>query len=428
MKNTLNSRKGLSTLLQMPGQFITSWVGKINSLQISYRLTRSSTPLIIHPERVKHFTSLFHSAKKHSNCSPMTQIDEQICSKINEMTVQFNRNNITRTAAYWEVYRFYPELQWAFLAHMVSRNGGWSMTDLRGEWLPQLMDNELITSTFEMLEACNSLIFGDAYPQLCLYVESQRTKRNLFHLLPHFGVSSFMIPFWNQFWSDGNAVPLTEALIINEQHFIQSRVVEDTHFRRNVFDSLSFRSLPLLQLNQIVFPIGEVKSTREGNSQRLVGRVLENFTDLQERIEFGKSLYGMLFGYPQVLKETTLFAESIIHTGSRADYWPQRFRKLRKEKTDGKPDKGDSSAGQSFSSMWLSPSLSEAWPDQPYKSTKEKDWFHNIEVMSYLRSIRLPRVIDMTHEHLLSQNKLQTAVLLERSFMKGASSRRTGRG
>lgn len=49
---------------------------------------------------------------------------------ITNKTSVHNRDNITRTNAYFTFYRKFPEIKWAFLASMVSRNAGWNMTDL----------------------------------------------------------------------------------------------------------------------------------------------------------------------------------------------------------------------------------------------------------------------------------------------------------
>ncbi|WJH32243.1 DUF2515 domain-containing protein [Paenibacillus sp. CC-CFT747] len=61
---------------------------------------------------------------------------ERLLRRIRRETAEGNRNNVTRTAAYWTFYRQHAELHWAFLAHMVSRNGGWNMTDLKGIFSP----------------------------------------------------------------------------------------------------------------------------------------------------------------------------------------------------------------------------------------------------------------------------------------------------
>lgn len=44
--------------------------------------------------------------------------------------------------AYYDYYLRYPEIHWAFLGHMVSRNGGWNMTDLKGDLLSRLLSEK----------------------------------------------------------------------------------------------------------------------------------------------------------------------------------------------------------------------------------------------------------------------------------------------
>jgi len=407
-------------------QLLRGLKGKADGLWHSYRLTRGRITLEFGAEPAGDLAGSLHKAVHARPSQPATDDDERICEAIRRETAACNRNNVTRTAAYWTIYRSCPELHWAFLAHMVSRNGGWNMTDLKGQWLPQLMDENLIGASFDFLETCNSYIFGDAYPQLMLYAEGKRTGRNLSALLPRFGVSSFMAPFWNRFWLDRNPAPLTDALIVNEQHYIQSRVIEDDGFRRSVIDSLPFRLQPYLQSNQAIFPLWRKGYAGSAVPMRLAGRVLERFEDLRERIEFGKSLYRLLFSYPRVLRAAASFARHVPHTGSRADYWPHLFTPY---KNGGISVKSDIAAVGSRSSLWLSPALTEAWPDRNLPPPREKDWFRDPEeALGFLRPIPPPLVIDMTHEHLFGQYKLQSAVLLERSFMNGASKRRTGLG
>ncbi|WP_276354043.1 DUF2515 family protein [Cohnella caldifontis] len=317
----------------------------------------------------------------------------------------WNLDNVTRTQAYWNVFRSLPELHWALLAHMVSRNGGWSMTDLKGEWLPRLLEPDTAEMHFALLETCNALIFRDAYPQLRLYAESLKRNRPLFGLLPKFGVSAFMGPFWERFWTDRDPVPLTVALIINEQNVIQNPVVEHPLYRDRVLRTPSFRALPWLQTNQVVFPL--LEDDRKGKIRLpLAGAVLERFASLDERIRFGKSLYAMLFGYPRVLAGVRAFAERIPHTGSRADYWPERF---------GERKKGGNSPEREFSaddSLWYSPKLDQAWNDRPLPEPPSIDWFRGdlarSMTASWLTSPKPPRLVDMTEEHELAQRKLQT--------------------
>lgn len=54
-----------------------------------------------------------------------------------------NKDNLTRTNAYKRFYDRHPEMKWSLLASFVSRNAGWSMTDLKGELFhPGLTDQE----------------------------------------------------------------------------------------------------------------------------------------------------------------------------------------------------------------------------------------------------------------------------------------------
>lgn len=334
--------------------------------------------------------------------APADRDSDMLADRIRKETEAWNRNNLTRTQAYWNVYRDFPELHWALLAHMVSRNGGWSMTDLKGEWLPRLMEPDTAALHFELLETCNALIFRDAYPQLKLYAESRRRGSPLFRLLPRLGVSAFMEPFWERFWADRNPVPLTIALIVNEQNVIQAPVVEHPRFREHLLSTPIFRAQPWLQTTQIVFPLMRAKR-KAGRPLPLAGRVLENFSRLEERIGFGKGLYAMLFGYPRVLAGVAAFAEQTPHTGSRADYWPERFRTSN--------NNGGSLPGGKHSAdvRWFSPPLEKAWPDRPLPEAPGKDWFRDSIALDWLSMPKPPLIVDMTYEHLYGQRKLEAA-------------------
>ena len=73
--------------------------------------------------------------KKEKNTIPkreLTSEERALVQQIQDQTKNLNKNNVTRTKAYLEFYNRHPEIHWAFLGHMVSRNGGWNMTDLKG--------------------------------------------------------------------------------------------------------------------------------------------------------------------------------------------------------------------------------------------------------------------------------------------------------
>jgi len=337
----------------------------------------------------------------------------ELVKRISRETAIWNRNNITRTQAYWNLYQCYPELHWALLAHMVSRNGGWYMTDLKGEWLPHLLPPETAETYYDVLETSNALIFRDVYPQLRIYTESRKAGRPLFHLHSTFQISAFMQPIWERFWAcpQTDCTLLAVALIVHEQNLIEQPVIQNPQFRDQVLTSSVFKALPLLQTNQIVFPMLRPAGHRKRHLP-LVGRVMERFADLDERIATGKCLYGMLFGYPLVRQGVMAFAGNHPHTGSRADYWPHRFRAKAPKAAD--TVRGADGAADH---RWYSPAWAAAWQDRPLPDGPVQDWYAGADrdrVQAWLASPKPPRIFDMTSEHLLCQHKLQALTLLTR--------------
>ncbi|AIE80426.1 Dipicolinate synthase, A chain [Bacillus cereus] len=78
--------------------------------------------------------------------SPLSNEEKVFIHTIKERTKLLNKNNVTRTRAYYQFYVQYPEIHWALLGHMVSRNGGWNMTDLRGDLYTKILsEKEQIT-------------------------------------------------------------------------------------------------------------------------------------------------------------------------------------------------------------------------------------------------------------------------------------------
>ena len=205
---------------------------------------------------------------------------------------------------------------------MVSRNGGWNMTDLKGSLLSKLLNKNEVESFFIFLERGNWLIFQDAYPQFLVYEESIKRGKNLFFLLSHLHVSIFMEILWNHFWLQRDSYLLTMGLIINEQNYLESRVIQNPIYQKNVFQTLEFTLQDLLSMNHILFPYHEA-----GNNQ-LFGQTLHHFESLHQRILLGKRLYTILFSNPQLLNMTELWANSHPHTGSRKDYWPHLYNDI----------------------------------------------------------------------------------------------------
>ncbi|NIK68597.1 DUF2515 domain-containing protein [Paenibacillus sp. BK720] len=387
-------------------------VGKWHGLEASHEMLAEATPLQLAEDAVAGLEGEWRKLEEQQ-AEPVTSAwsgeEKILIERIREETSRLNRNNVTRTEAYRLMHQRHPELHWAMLAHLVSRNGGWNMTDLAGEWLPQLLPDDKRQSVFLLLEHANSFIFGDAFPQLLLYGESVRLGRPLFHLLPAFGVTRFMKPVWEQFWRTRDPAPLTVALIVNEQHFIEQRVVQDDYFRKNVLDTFFFGMQSLLQLNAVMFPY----HAEAEPELRLAGLIMEDFDDVSERIEFGKSLYAILFGVPRVREGALAFAGKGRHTGSRADYAPHLFARIRREPPaalykerllGGKLLPG--------AAPLYSPELRDAWADRKLESAKREDWFASASgIMPYFRKLKLPRSFELTGEYGLLLNKIELAVL-----------------
>ncbi|WP_437348929.1 DUF2515 family protein [Paenibacillus humicus] len=335
--------------------------------------------------------------------------DAALLQRIRAETARMNRNNLTRTEAYRQFYLRRPEVHWALLAHMVSRNGGWNMTDLQAEWLPRLLDTAKRRACFGMLERANALIFHDAYAQLLLYEESRRSGRSLLHLLPALGVSAFMRPVWQQFLRTGDAVPLTIGLIVNEQNFIESRVVQNAYYRRKVLGTFYFGMQSVLQLNQVVFPYGR----DESGEPLLAGLILEDFSDLKERIEFGKRLYALLFGVPGVAEGVLEFAKKTRHTGSRSDYAPAMYASVRRSPpTAAYRERLSGGRLRDGAEPLYSPPLQAAWSDRPVDDPEPGDWFAGTaSVLPYFRGLPLPHPFEMTADYRIALGKVELAVL-----------------
>ncbi|MCY9660861.1 DUF2515 family protein [Paenibacillus chondroitinus] len=344
---------------------------------------------------------------------PLTAEETRIVEDIRARTRKENRNNVTRTMAYWACYQKYPELHWALLAHMVSRNGGWNMTDLHGDLLPHLIDADQAEHLFAFLERANGLIFQDAYPQLLLYDESKKREKNLFHLLPHLNISIWMIPVWHEFWTNPDSTALTIALIVNEQNYIEQRIVQKGKFRETVLDKTLFKAQGWMQLNQIAFPFWSPSAEAGSPQPRLAGLILENFTDLAERIALGKGLYALLIGVPEVLQGVLRFAASTPHTGSRADYWPHLFTPIQKAPPDHfYQERLDGCFLKKGSSPLYSPTLETVWPDRPLLPVEPGDWFQDVETpMGYMHPIKVPQTFDLTQAMSEGLNSIELAIL-----------------
>ncbi|QDP40425.1 DUF2515 family protein [Radiobacillus deserti] len=235
---------------------------------------------------------------------------QSMISYIKEETNRHNMDNLTRTEAYQSFYQSFPNIKWAFLASMVSRNAGWNMTDLHSPVFETLLPQKTRTRLFSTYERANWLIFSDAYPQLLLYSLSLKHQKPLFRQLCYFDVSTFMQNEWFHFWNTGDQTRLMTALIINEQNVIRQPVVNQRFYKHAVFERFPYAFQDLLHMNAILFP------TRTGD---VFATDVFDFRSVTKRIQLGKRLAAILF-HPMIYPAVFDFASQTTPTGSSQEY------------------------------------------------------------------------------------------------------------
>ncbi|WP_240338496.1 DUF2515 family protein [Peribacillus alkalitolerans] len=325
-------------------------------------------------------------------------------------TKEWNKNNVTRTKAYLDFYHQHPEVHWAFLGHMVSRNGGWNMTDLKGELLSRLLSGREKRYFFSFLERGNWLIFQDAYPQFLLYQESLKRDKPLFSLFPFLNISIFMEIVWSYFWINQNKYLLTIALIINEQNYLEKRVVKNPIYINEVFNTLEYKLQDILSFNHILFPY------LDNGTLNIAGQTLNQFHSIHERILLGKRLYAVLFN-KDVLKKTEQWAKSHPHTGSRKDYWPNIFNNVH----EGLPGKKyairlSSCKLRPGARRIYSPCLESVWKNVKHVEAEVGDWFEDLHVLDYL--LDKDETLDggILNEYCKTLKKLELAALAKKAI------------
>jgi hypothetical protein len=355
---------------------------------------------------------LVHSTQSHK----LTKEEMDILQQVREQTETANRNNLTRTQSYESYYLQHPEIHWAYLAHMVSRNGGWNMTDLKGDMLPRLLSKQEVEAFFSLLERCNWLIFQDAFPQLLLYAESKKRKQPLFHLLSHLNISIFMEVVWKWFWKYGDSKILSFALIMNEQNYIESRVIQNPNYKKNVLGQAEFKTQSFLHFNHVLFPYWDSKTKKV----RLAGAIVEDFNNLKTRIKVGKQLYALLFEIKEVAEGVRDWSDHMSHSGSRADFWPHIFTKTRNNTSHHAYSLhlAGSRLHPKTPPLW-SPILEEAWQDVIDQEPAENyEWCHDDKEINVLEKEENSYPYDMTDEYYFALNKIEVAIVAKEKLLK----------
>jgi len=294
---------------------------------------------------------------------------------------------------------------------MVSRNGGWNMTDLKGGFLSRLFSNKEQKSFFLFLERGNWLIFQDAYPQFLLYELSKQLNHNYFYLLPHLHVSLFMEVIWNYFLKEDDRFLLTIALIINEQSYLEQRVLQNPIFKKEVFNTLEFKIQDFFSMNHILFPY------IEDERLMLAGETLQHFTSLHERILLGKRLYMILFKQKERLYMIEKWAVENQHTGSRKDYWPHIFHDI----DEGIPESRWKPKIRGCkllpgSPRVYSPNLELAWKNIKHESAEIGDWYENWTVVNYLSELNSEVEWEIENDYCKTLERLELAAITKKAI------------
>ena len=273
-----------------------------------------------------------------------------------------NASNPLRTNYYGRYWTKNPEIPWALLAHLVSRNAGYQMSDLRryiefdvrpGVHPFDLLTDSHIKALFALLETGNFLIFRDVYPLLEAYqsakwyMQRDNVDRSteLFQLLSDgaFDADPFIVEEWLRFFDEAKAANwdtgwslewsadspiarLTRALIINEQNQIHDRLLSDPSIRVQYLglfsptvDLILTIADALLDATKLCFPVAT--SSSDATPQHLLIYEVEDFDVLESRIQTGLDLfYWLLQSEPTRTFLTTWVLENPGHHGTRTDY------------------------------------------------------------------------------------------------------------
>lgn len=298
--------------------------------------------------------------------------ETKIIKAIRAETTKYNRNNLTRTEAYLSFYIKHPEIHWALLAHFVSRNGGYHMTDLKSDLMNQLFTETERKKFFYFLEDANAAIFADAYPQLLLYSYAVKQRIDLSKFLAIFHVSRFMHPIWDLFIHNRKSSLLTIAMIINEQQMLEQRLITRPPHSQ-IMKRLDFQLQENLGFTMVLFPYQRKKY----ELTRLTGLVVKRFADPKSRILIGKKLYRLLFQDINVLQGCLEFSCDVPHSGSRSDYWSGVFSTNKRNRL-------------------YSPVLQDAWTDAALNYLPINDWFVNDQSIGELHSYPKVKKTDLT--------------------------------
>jgi hypothetical protein len=222
-----------------------------------------------------------------------------------------NRDNVARTESYLELYalaRAYGvELPWVLMAHLVSRNAGYLMTDLaEGGRATAFFTREALDELFLFLERANYLIFDDAWHHVMHHVLGRTSA--LDERTPR-----FIREAWARYEAAeaGGVTPAVERalvldLVTNEQNLIENRVVHHPRFARARAMVAFFEEAGID--GPVVLPVAQARIK--------VGA----FARLAQRIEAGRRIFDETLAPREQRDAMFAWAAATPHTGSRGAY------------------------------------------------------------------------------------------------------------
>ncbi|GER68051.1 hypothetical protein BpJC7_20950 [Weizmannia acidilactici] len=243
---------------------------------------------------------------------------------------------------------------------------------------------------------------------MLLYHESMRQGRPLFHLLPYLHVSFFMEAVWQDYWTFRDNALLAIAMVVNEQSYLEKRVVKNAKYQKEVLNTIEFKLQDMFLFNQILFPY------EEGGGLQLAGQTLHAFGSLEERILLGKRLYMILFGNMERHGRIENWARRHPHTGSRKDYWPEIFNNIH----EGLPGKYQLKLKacklKPGAARIYSPELEYAWKNVSHPEAEPGDWYKSWDVADMLGPLHEPVQGEIFREYCKTLEKLELAVLAKK--------------
>jgi hypothetical protein len=207
-----------------------------------------------------------------------------------------NRDNVSRTQSYLELYAWTverpPDFPWLLMAHLVSRNAGYWMTDLASRLARAPEQSEGLNNLFLLLERANFLIFHDAW------------RHVLEHLLGNEAGGEFMRRSYSRYRRDADERGLVHDLVTNEQNYIERRVVHHPRY------ALGLDLIRFIEASGKERPISFPFSTAE---IRVGG-----FEHLDRRIATGHRIYAAVLADRSLRARIFEWALAHPHTGDRA--------------------------------------------------------------------------------------------------------------